>query len=72
MTDRNLLQAMGHIDPVLIAEASPDVPYKKKTTQAWVKWAAVAASFVLAIAVCIVGSLIIDMVRILENDLPPS
>jgi hypothetical protein len=47
MTDRNLLQAMGRIDPVLIAEASPDVPYKKKTTQAWVKWGAVAACFIL-------------------------
>ena len=50
MTDRNLLQAMGHIDPVLIAEASPDVPYKKKTTQAWVKWGAVAACFCLILA----------------------
>ena len=32
MTDKNLLQAMGNIDPELIAEASPDVPYKTKAS----------------------------------------
>lgn len=51
MTGRNLLQAMGHIDPRLIAEAAPDVPHKKKANRAWVKWAAVAACLVLIIGV---------------------
>ena len=55
MTDRNLLQAMGHIDPVLIAEASPDVPYKKKTTQAWVKWGTMAACLALILSTIIVA-----------------
>lgn len=52
MTNTNLLQAMGRIDPKLIADAAPDVPQKKRTNKMWVKCAsAVAACLVLVIAV---------------------
>lgn len=52
MTNTNLLQAMGRIDPKLIADAAPDVPQKKSTNKMWVKCAsAVAACLVLVIAV---------------------
>lgn len=51
MTNTNLLQAMGRIDPKLIADAAPDVPQKKSANKTWVKWAsAVAACLVLVIA----------------------
>ncbi len=50
MTDRNLLQAMGHIDPKLIADAAPDVPQKKSANKTWVRLGAVAACFCLILA----------------------
>ena len=53
MTDKNLLLAMGHIDPKLIAEASPDVPYKKKARNKWVKWGAMAACLIFLLPVLI-------------------
>ena len=54
MTDKNLLLAMGHIDPKLIAEASPDVPYKKKASNKWVRWGAVAACLASILAMILV------------------
>lgn len=53
MTNKNLLQAMGHIDPKLIADAAPDVPQKKSTNKTWVKWASLAACFAVAIIIAI-------------------
>ena len=51
MTNTNLLQAMGRIDPKLIADAAPDVAQKKSVNKTWVKWAsAVAACLVLVIS----------------------
>ena len=50
MTNRNLLQAMGRIDPKLIAEAAPDVPQKKSTNKMWVRWGAWVACICLMIA----------------------
>ena len=50
MTDRNLLQAMGRIDPKLIAEAAPDVPQKKSTNKMWVRRGAWVACICLMIA----------------------
>lgn len=47
MTNTNLLQAMGRIDPKLIADAAPDVPRKKSTNKTWVKWASLAACLCL-------------------------
>lgn len=44
MTNTNLLQAMGRIDPRLIADAAPDVAQKKSTNKTWVKWASLAAA----------------------------
>ena len=51
MTSMNLLQALGHIDPKIIAEAAPDTPRKISTTRPWVKWVALAACLCLIIAV---------------------
>lgn len=50
MTDLNLLQAMGRIDPKLIAEAAPDIPRRKNTNRMWLKWGAVAACLVFLIS----------------------
>lgn len=50
MTNTNLLQAMGRIDPKLIADAAPDVQQKKNANKTWVKWASLAAC--LAIVIC--------------------
>ncbi len=76
MTNTNLLQAMGHIDPKLIADASPDAVIKKSANKSWVKWTSLAAAFCLIAAVGIVGFLKkdvtdnpgIDTVGLLEND----
>lgn len=54
MTNANLLQAMGRIDPRLIADAAPDVPQKKSTARPWIKWASLAACFSLILGVIIV------------------
>lgn len=53
MTNTNLLQAMGRIDPRLIADAAPDAPQKKSTNKTWVKWASLAACFALAVIIAI-------------------
>ena len=53
MTNKNLLQAMGHIDPKLIADAAPDVPQKKIVNKTWIKWASLAACFAVAIIIAI-------------------
>ena len=44
MTNTNLLQAMGYIDPRLIADAAPDVARKKYTNKMWIKWVSLAAA----------------------------
>lgn len=49
MTNTNLLQAMGRIDPKLIADAAPDVAQKKSVNKTWVKWASLAACLCLVI-----------------------
>lgn len=53
MTNTDLLQAMGRIDPMLIADAAPDVVQKRIPRKTWAKWASLAAcfSFVVAIGV---------------------
>lgn len=52
MTNANLINAMGHIDPKLIADAAPDVSHKKPAHKAWKRWvsAVVAACLCLMIA----------------------
>lgn len=52
MTNNDLLQAMGRIDPILIADAAPDAEQKKSANKTWVKWALLAACFCLAVAIC--------------------
>ena len=47
MTNTNLLQAMGGIDPKLIADAAPDAEPRKSANKTWVKWASMAACFCL-------------------------
>ncbi len=54
MTNNNLLQAMGRIDPKLVADAAPDVPQKKPANKTWVKWASLAASLALLVSVIVV------------------
>ncbi len=49
MTNIDLLQAMGRIDPKLIADAAPDVPRKKGRNRTWIKWASIAACFALIV-----------------------
>lgn len=49
MTNTNLLQAMGRIDPKLIADAAPDVAQKKSVNKTWVKWASLAACLCLIV-----------------------
>lgn len=49
MTNTNLLQAMGRIDPKLIADAAPDVSQKKcgRKSRSWIKWCGIAACLCL-------------------------
>lgn len=54
MTNENLLQAMGRIDPKLIADAAPDADQKKSADKTWTKWASIAACFVLILSAVIV------------------
>ena len=51
MTNVNLLQAMGRIDPKLIADAAPDVSQKKTISNVWLKLGAIAACFALVLAI---------------------
>ncbi len=53
MKNTNLLNSMGHIDPKLIADASPDVPQKKSSSKAWMKWTSLAACFTILLIVVI-------------------
>ena len=64
MTNENLLQAMGGIDPKLIADAAPDVEQKKSANKSWTKWASMAACFVLILSAVIV----VPMLR--EDEFP--
>lgn len=50
MTNTNLLQAMGRIDPKLIMDASPDVMQRKSVNTVWLKRGAVAACICLGVA----------------------
>lgn len=62
MTNTNLLQAMGRIDPKLIADAAPDVSqkkdtitYERKKKNGWLKWGAMAACFGLILTVAMMA-----------------
>ncbi len=64
MTNTNLLQAMGRIDPKLIADAAPDAVQKKPTNKTWVKWTSLAACLVLAF------TFIFPLIQITQDKLP--
>ena len=49
MTNMNLLQAMGRIDPRLIADAAPDVSRKESIDKLRMKWGIIAACLCLVI-----------------------
>ena len=66
MTNTNLLHAMGHIDPQLIADAAPDVTQKDYTKRTWIKWTSLAAG--LALALIFSGPLITNL--FITNDSP--
>ena len=55
MMNTNLLQAMGRIDPKLIADAAPDVEQKKSTNKRWIKWASLAACLCIMITTVVVA-----------------
>lgn len=56
MTNNNLLRAMGRIDPELIADAAPDISQNtadtpvRKARKPWLKFGAVAAACLVAVA----------------------
>lgn len=62
MNDKNLLDAMGNIDPKLIMSAAPDAAQKKLTEAAWVKWIAIAACF------CLIVSAVVVIPMLLKDD----
>lgn len=71
MTNKNLLQAMGRIDPKLILDAAPDVPQKKSVNNTWVKWASLAACLCLiAIAAFTITLRLNENGDIVDNVLP--
>ena len=53
MKNTNLLDSMGLIDKKLIADASPDVPQKKSSSKAWMKWTSIAACFAILLITCV-------------------
>lgn len=61
MTNTNLLQAMGRIDPMLIVNAAPDVPQKKNAKNMMLKFGAMAACLCL---------MIVGVISIYPNFLP--
>lgn len=58
MTSANLLHAMGHIDPQLIADAAPDAVQRRGTHKAWVKWVSMAACLIMIICAVPIASLV--------------
>lgn len=52
MKNTDLLQAIGQIDPLLIAEAAPDTPKERIANKTWIKWASFAACFLFLVLVC--------------------
>lgn len=60
MNDKNLLDAMGGIDPKLIIGAAPDAKQKKPAGAAWVKWVAIAACFCLIVSAIVVVPMFLD------------
>lgn len=51
MTNRNIMYALGYIDPKLIANAAPDMPQKKNEKITWIKWVSIAACFLFLLSV---------------------
>ncbi len=60
MNDKNLLDAMGSIDPVLIMGAAPDEKQKKPTGAVWVRWVAIAACFCLVLSAVAIVPMLLD------------
>ena len=64
MTNKNIFNSLGGIDPKLIEEAAPSEKIQKYKRNGWMKWVAVAAA-----CICLICSAII-IVPILRNDVP--
>ena len=64
MTNTNLLQAMGRIDPKLIADAAPDVSQKKNVKNMMLKYGALAACILL------IASLSLNIMYISKTNTP--
>ena len=54
MTNKNIFNSLGGIDPQLIEEAAPSEKIQKYKRNGWMKWVAVAAA-----CICLVSSAII-------------
>ena len=52
MTEKELYQILGEIDPVMIEAAAPDAKMQKSKIS-WPKWIAVAACFALVLLTCV-------------------
>lgn len=74
MTNTNLLQAMGRIDPKLIADAAPDVTQKKRVNKIWLKWGAIAACLaVVVVAISVLPNYLsnqIDPIDVVPSNNP--
>lgn len=68
MTNRNLLNAIGGIDPRLILEAAPDAVKPKRTGKLWMKWGAVAA----CLAVIVGAILAVPVLRVITRPEVPT
>ena len=76
MTNTNLLQAMGHIEPKLIADAAPDVAQKKSLNKIRLKWEVIAACLAVIVAtVCVLPNYLsnqIDPIDVAPSNNPSS
>lgn len=68
MTSRNLLDAMGGIDPQLILEAAPDAVKPKRAGGLWMKWGAMAA----CLAVIVGAILAVPVLRVITRPAVPT
>ena len=64
MTNKNIFNSLGGIDPELIEKATPSDKVQKKKKNSWIKWIATVAA-----CVCLIGSTII-VLPLLRDDVP--
>ena len=60
MTNKNIYRSLGGLDPELIMRAAPAEKVQKEKKSAWVKWASMAACFVLIASAILVVPMLQD------------